>query len=193
MAPLIKDSVDVANPATETTAQRPSAQPAKPTAAAPGVRADAVSVEVPVRVYGSRITQVPGQAEPNSEPFEEQTSTMIVFPQGAVLRMSTSVNIGQMLVVTNAKTKADAICRVVKVRTFSNTQGYVEVEFTTAQPNYWTVRFPSDGPTPPAAAPAAPVKAAAPSKPVETPKSPVAPVAPVAAAPTVQTPKAVVR
>ncbi|MGA8035975.1 MAG: TonB family protein [Candidatus Acidiferrales bacterium] len=191
MAPLIKDSVDVANPATETTAQRPSAQPAKPTAAAPGVRADAVSVEVPVRVYGSRITQVPGQAEPNSEPFEEQTSTMIVFPQGAVLRMSTSVNIGQMLVVTNAKTKADAICRVVKVRTFSNTQGYVEVEFTTAQPNYWTVRFPSDGPTPPAAAPAAPVKAAAPSKPVETPKSPVAPVAPVAAAPTVQTPKAV--
>ncbi len=193
MAPLTKDSIDVATPAADTTAQRPAAQPAKP-AAAPGVRADAVSVEVPVRVYGSRITQVPGQSEPNSEPFEEQTSTMIVFPQGAVLRMSTSVNVGQMLVVTNTKSKADAICRVVKVRTFSNTQGYVEVEFTTAQPNYWTVRFPSDGPAPPAAAPAAPANAAVPAKPAEAPKPSVAPparVAPVTATPAAQAPKPV--
>jgi TonB family protein len=97
-----------------------------------------------------------------------------------------------MLVVTNTKTKADAICRVVKVRTFSNTQGYVEVEFTTAQPNYWAVRFPSDGPAPVAAAPAAPVKSAAPAKPVEAAKpvaAPPAPVAPVAATPAVQAPK----
>jgi TonB family protein len=181
MAPLTKDSVEVANPVADTTVSRPAAQPAKP-AAAGGVRADAVSIEVPVRVYGSRITQVPGQAEPNSEPFEEQTSTMIVFPQGAVLRMSTTVNVGQMLVVTNAKTKADAICRVVKVRTFSNTQGYVEVEFTTAQPKYWDVRFPSDGPAPAAAAPVVPQKSTEVAK---------APVAPVAAAPTVQAPKPV--
>ena len=113
-----------------------------------------------MRVYGSRITQVPGQAEPTSEPFEEQTSTMIVFPQGAVLRMSTNVGVGQMLVVTNTKTKADAICRVVKVRTFSNTQGYVEVEFTTSQKNYWAVRFPSEGPAPATPAPVAPVASA---------------------------------
>ncbi len=203
MAPLTKDSVEFANSATETavTPPKPNVQPAKtaaPTTAgsSPQVRADAVSVEVPVRVYGSRITQVPGQAEPNSEPFEEQTSTMIVFPQGAVVRMSTAVNVGQMLVVTNAKSKADAICRVVKVRTFSNTQGYVEVEFTTPQPNYWTVRFPSDGPAPAAAAPAAPVAPAV--KPVEAAKAPVAvapvapaapkPAAPVAAAPPVVAP-----
>src|SRR5580698_7469887 len=195
MAPLTKD-LDVLTTADASVSRSstPSAsKPATPaTPSAPGVRADAVSVEVPVRVYGSRITQVPGQPEPNSEPFEEQTSTMIVFPQGAVLRMSTTVAVGQMLVVTNTNTKADAICRVVKVRTFSNTQGYVEVEFTTAQPGYWgAVRFPSDGPAP-AAAPAAPIASAAPvappqTKPAAAPPQPkpvaVAPPAPAAKVP----------
>ncbi|MGD0304209.1 MAG: TonB family protein [Candidatus Acidiferrales bacterium] len=196
MAPLTKEP-EVLTPAADATASRPGGQTAKPAApAAPGVRADAVSVEVQVRVYGSRITQVPGQAEPNSEPFEEQTSTMIVFPQGAVLRMSTNVGVGQMLVVTNAKTKADAICRVVKVRTFSNTQGYVEVEFTTSQKNYWGVRFPSEGPAPAAPAPSAPAASApavvapppapAAQKPVDSVKAPAP--APVAATPSVQAP-----
>jgi TonB family protein len=54
--------------------------------------------------------------------------------------------VGQMLVVTNLKSRQDAICRVVKVRTFSNLQGYVEVEFTHKQPGYWSVYFPSEGP-----------------------------------------------
>jgi TonB family protein len=189
--PLTKDSVEVAT--SDSAAARPGAPAAKPNAAggAPQVRADAVSTEVPVRVYGSRIINVPGQLEPNTEPFEEQTSTMIVFPQGAVLRMSTTVAVGQMLVVTNTGTKADAICRVVKVRTFSNTQGYVEVEFTTAQPGYWgAVRFPSDGPAP-ASAPAAPQASVAPApqqaKPTAAPPQPkpvaVAPPAPAAKVP----------
>jgi TonB family protein len=200
MAPLTKDP-DVLATADATTS-RSAAQPAKPAApaSASGVRADAVSIEVPVRVYGSRITQVPGQAEPNSEPFEEQTSTMIVFPQGAVLRMSTVVGVGQMLVVTNTKTKADAICRVVKVRTFSNTQGYVEVEFTTSQKNYWAVRFPSDGPAPAAPTAAAPVVSApvatvpppppVAQKPVE-PVRAVTPIAPSSPAPVAVTPAVV--
>jgi TonB family protein len=110
------------------------------------MRSDAVSLEVPVRVHGSRATEVAREATPHTEPFEEQTSTMIVFPQGAVIRMSTSVNVGQMLVVTNVKSRQDAICRVVKVRTFSNLQGYVEVEFTHKQPGYWSIYFPSEGP-----------------------------------------------
>jgi TonB family protein len=202
--PLTKDSVEVAT--SESAAARQGAPAAKPNAAAaagaPQVRADAVSTEVPVRVYGSRIINVPGQLEPNTEPFEEQTSTMIVFPQGAVLRMSTTVAVGQMLVVTNTNTKADAICRVVKVRTFSNTQGYVEVEFTTAQPAYWgAVRFPSDGPAP-AAAPAAPVASVAPvapqTKPIAAPPQPKpaavttpAPAAKVPAAPQAPAPVAV--
>jgi len=134
------------------------------------LRSDAVSLEVPVKVHGSRVTEVVREITPHTEPFEEQTSTMIVFPQGAVIRMSTSVNVGQMLVVTNLKSRQDAICRVVKVRTFSNLQGYVEVEFTHKQPGYWSVYFPSEGPAtankpaqPAAPAPAVPVVKQAPT------------------------------
>jgi protein TonB len=99
-----------------------------------------------VKVHGSRVTQVVRGVTPHTEPFEEQTSTMIVFPQGAVLRLATAVNVGQMLVLTNLKTRQDAICRVVKVRANANLPGYIEVEFTHQQPGYWGVTFPSQAP-----------------------------------------------
>src|SRR6202050_4621246 len=144
MAPLTKDTSEVTNPA----AEAGSSNRGTPAKASPAghLRSDAVSLEIPVKVHGSRVTEVVREITPHTEPFEEQTSTMIVFPQGAGIRMSTSVNVGQMLVVTNLKSRQDAICRVVKVRTFSNLQGYVEVEFTHKQPGYWSVYFPSEGP-----------------------------------------------
>ena len=144
MAQLTKDTLEVKNTATEASGSTAGAS-SKPEQAG-HMRSDAVSLEVPVKVHGSRVTEVVREVTPHTEPFEEQSSTMIVFPQGAVIRMSTSVSVGQMLVVTNLKSRQDAICRVVKVRTFSNLQGYVEVEFTHKQPGYWGVYFPSDGP-----------------------------------------------
>jgi TonB family protein len=146
MAPLTKDTTEVTNSAAD--ANRLKSGTAAKTEQSGHSRADAVSLEVPVKVHGSRVTEVVREITPHTEPFEEQTSTMIVFPQGAVIRMSTAVSVGQMLVVTNLKSRQDAICRVVKVRTFSNLQGYVEVEFTHQQPGYWSVYFPSDGPQP---------------------------------------------
>jgi TonB family protein len=191
MAPLIKDSVEVANSTTAAPAAQSSVSP-KPAAAGGALRADALSLEVPVKVHGSRVTEVARGVAPHTEPFEEETGTMIVFPHGGVLRMSTPVTASQMLVVTNLKTRQDAICRVVKVRTFSNMQGYVEVEFTHQQPGYWGVHFPSEGPaaTPviqtapvisaaaPVVIPETPVKAA-PVQNVSMPAAPVAPAAPV--------------
>ncbi|MGC2294742.1 MAG: hypothetical protein WA450_22525, partial [Candidatus Acidiferrales bacterium] len=198
MAPLTKDSVEVANPGGEAAVQQPQAgAPAKPAAAGGGhLRADAVSLEVPVKVHGSRVTEVARGVAPRTEPFEEETSTMIVFPQGAVLRMSTAVSASQMLVVTNLKTRQDAICRVLKVRTFSNMQGYVEVEFTHKQPGYWGAIFPGEGPAPsiPAAAPVAPVVAptvSAESPVTATPAQNAAPIAaslPTVAPPTIAPP-----
>src|ERR1700735_673427 len=144
MAPLTKDALEKTNSAAEAGGSAPGTSTKSDQAG--HLRADAVSLEVPVKVHGSRVTEVVRGVTPHTQPFEEQTSTMIVFPQGAVIRMSTSVNVGQMLVVTNQKSRQDAICRVVKVRTFSNLQGYVEVEFTHKQPGYWSVYFPSEGP-----------------------------------------------
>src|SRR5580700_1057803 len=169
MAPLTKDSVEATNCGTETAVPQAGALPKQASAGGGHLRADALSLEVPVKVHGSRVTEVARGVAPRTEPFEEQTSTMIVFPQGAVLRMSTAVSASQMLVVTNLKTRQDAICRVIKVRTFSNMQGYVEVEFTHKQPGYWGVNFPSEGPASSnQAAPAIPAVA-----PIALPESPV--------------------
>jgi protein TonB len=142
MAPLTKDSVEVASPATTMPATQAGTQD-KPTSV---FRSDALSLEVAVKVHGSRVINVARGIAPQTEPFEEQTVTMIVFPQGAVLRMSTTVNVSQMLVLTNLKTKQDSICRVLKVRPNANQGSYVEVEFTHRQPGYWGIQFPSEGP-----------------------------------------------
>ncbi len=176
MAPLTKDTLEAANTTTEAAVPKIGA-PAKSTQAGGNLRADAVSLEIPVKIHGSKVTEVVREVTPHTEPFEEQTFTMIVFPQGGVLRMSTSVSVGQMLVVTNSKTRQDAICRVVKVRTFSNLQGYVEVEFTHPQPGYWGVYFPSDGSSRP--------NKAAPSVATSTPESSAheTPAPPVSSAP----------
>src|ERR1700746_3802636 len=142
MAPLTKDSVEAASPVASTPVVQTGAQ-IKPTSA---VRADSLSLEVAVKVHGSRVIEVARGTAPRTEPFEEQTVTMIVFPQGAVLRMTTVVNVSQMLVLTNINTKQDSICRVLKVRPNANQGSYVEVEFTHRQAGYWGVQFPSEGP-----------------------------------------------
>src|SRR6202789_740168 len=142
MAPLTKDTVEAASSAAEASSSSRGASPkAEP---AGHLRSDAVSLEVPVKVHGSRVTEVVRGITPHTEPFEEQTSTMIVFPQGGVLRMSTAVTAGQMVVLTNLKTGHDAICRVIKVRAYAQTQSYVELEFTNRQPGYWGVHFAGD-------------------------------------------------
>src|ERR1700683_3934926 len=115
MAPLTKDSLEVSTSVAETPISDAGSQPKQSSGQ---LRADAVSMEIPVKVHGSRVTEVVREVTPHTEPFEEQPTTMIVFPQGGVLRMSTAVNTGQMLVLTNLKSRQDAICRVVKVRTF---------------------------------------------------------------------------
>jgi len=161
MAPLIKDTLEIATSSTPAE----SSQPSHDRISAAPLRAGAVSLEVRLKVHGSKVTEIGRGLPPRTEPFEEQTSTMIVFPQGGVLRLAAPVATGQMLVLTNLKSGKDAICRVVKVRSNGSLQGYVEVEFTARQPGYWGVNFPGD-PAPssrPAAATVAPASSPAPT------------------------------
>ena len=129
-----------------------------------------------MKVHGTRLAS--DRANPQTERFEEETNSMIVFPEGGVIRMTTPVSVGQMLVLTNLKSRQDAICRVAKVR-----KGYVEIEFTRPQPQYWGVYFtarnqrpaaanlPKTPATPPAIStvvPEAPVAPSLPSPPQES-------------------------
>ena len=132
-----KEALEVPNAIKDTTAP-------KATAGAGHLRADAVSLDVPIRVHGTRVIEAKRGAVPQTEPFEETTSTMIVFPLGAVVKMATAVAGGQMVVLTNLKSGHDAICRIVKVRPYAQKHCYVEIEFTHRQPGYWGVQFASD-------------------------------------------------
>jgi TonB family protein len=155
MSTLSKETIEATHP--EGNAVAPEAGVVQPSAASAHLHSDAVSLEVPIKVHGSKVASAAGGGSSQPEPFEEQTTSMIVFPHGGVLRMSTPVNIGQMLVLTNLKSRQDAICRVVKVRSYSASSSYVEVEFTHRQAGYWGVLFASDEPA--QSKPAAPSEA----------------------------------
>jgi TonB family protein len=117
-------------------------------------------LEVPVGVWGSRrIVSSSGQPG-RIDLFAEETCTVIVFPHGAVIRLSVAVAPGQMMMVVNRKSRQVVPCRVVNVRNFPNVRGYAEIEFFQSVTGFWgsytpqgtlklTARIPSATPEKP--------------------------------------------
>ena len=94
-------------------------------------------LEVPIGVWGSRrVESDSGQSE-RVEVFAEDTCTVIVFPQGAVIRLSASVEPGQLVVIANRKSGQIMLCRIVNVRTYPNIRGYAEIEFMHSATGFW--------------------------------------------------------
>ena len=78
------------------------------------------------------------------------------------LRISAQLAPGQLVFLTNEKTKKEVVCVVVKSKTDGNAVGYVELRFTEPAPGFWGMRFPSDtvlpqAPARPAASTPAPI------------------------------------
>ncbi len=59
-------------------------------------RQQSVCIEIPVTVHGSRSASGNLNSNQAAKPFLEETRTMIVFPQGAVLRLTEAVSEGQI-------------------------------------------------------------------------------------------------
>jgi len=132
-----------AQPTTELAAQPPT-QLAETSAS--GADAESVAVpigvlEVPIGVWGSRRVETnSGQSErvqERVEVFAEDTCTVIVFPQGAVIRLSAGVAAGQLVVIANRKSGQIMLCRIVNVRTYPNIRGYAELEFMHSATGFW--------------------------------------------------------
>jgi TonB family protein len=164
------------------TAQRPSSTVTLPGDTA--IKQQPVALEVPVTVNGARTVE----GSDKREPFSETTKTVLVFGNGAVIRLSSSVAPGQLLFLTNDKTKKEVVCQVVKSKNYRNVSGYVELEFTESVVGFWGMRFPSDrigsGPQPVApsvvaAKPAVPVSVVKDSEPKLAAAKFVNPTAPV--------------
>ena len=105
-------------------------------------RGVAASCEIPLEVHGS---QKGGTQYHTVTPFHEETRTVIVFPHGCVLRLSTAVNVGQMLALTNQNTQRGMLSRVTHVRSYPNLKSYVEIEFTQVDPDFWSIDFAEEG------------------------------------------------
>lgn len=116
-----------------------------------------MALEVPVMVNGARTVE----GTDRREPFSEGTHTVLVFANGAVIRLASAVSTGQLLFLTNEKTKKEVVCQVVKSKTQPSTAGYVELEFTEAAPDFWGMRFAGSAPASPALHAARAVEASA--------------------------------
>ena len=131
MPPTLKDSSTppLSTGKAERTSETPDASGAQP-----------VALQVPVTVNGARAVE----GSEKREPFSETTSTVLVLANGAVIRLSSSVAPGQLLFLTNEKTRKEVVCQVVKSKNHRSASGYVELEFTEPVLGFWGIRFPGE-------------------------------------------------
>src|SRR3989454_2333859 len=123
------------------------------------IKQQPVALEVPVTVNGARALD----GSDKREPFSESTKTVLIFGSGAVIRLTSTVAPGQLLFLTNEKTKKEVVCQVVKSKNYRSVSGYVELEFTEPAVGFWGMRFPGDramASVPNAAAPVKPMPVA---------------------------------
>jgi TonB family protein len=116
----------------------------KSRASADHLEAEAIGLEVPVRIHGSQVTAVVLDTTEHAEPFEEDTTTMIVFPRGSVVKLRAHVRTGHAIVLTNLLTRQEVLCRIIQVNSAANVVYYVKLEFVQQAPGFWGVHFPSD-------------------------------------------------
>ena len=138
-------------------------------------RTQPVALEIPVTINGAHTVA----GSDKREPFSETTQTVLVFAVGAVVRVSTSLAPGQLVFLTNEKTKKEVVCQVLKSKSGGSGGGYVELQFTEPAPGFWGLRLaggpaPAPAPAAPAPKPVATVPAPTPAKPAAVPPPPAA-------------------
>src|SRR3989440_3896210 len=102
-------------------------------------RSQRVLMTIPVRVSGQSAIGLP---------FEEETHTQAISAHGGLILVSTQVNRGQRLTLSNVQTKAALECVVVHIDRHQPNQPQVGVEFLLPNPLFWHVAFPPKDWTP---------------------------------------------
>lgn len=131
-------------------------------------RSNPVCLEV-----GVTLRSLPGESGGLAQPIREECKTVIVFDNGAVLRSSGNLPVGQKIILSNAAGR-EVACRVASGHNLPSVKGYAEVEFLEPVSDFWrihtesapassTVAPPSSSVSRPAAAPPPPPLRATPS------------------------------
>jgi TonB family protein len=117
-----------------------------------------VAAEFPVNAAGSR----PKAGGTGRELFSEDTETVLIFENGAVIRLLATVTPGQLIFLTNLATKEEVVCEVLRKRLLRPAGCYVELQFTEKKKGFW------GAPPTPKAATSGPETADPSKKPLET-------------------------
>ena len=102
-------------------------------------RSQRVLMTIPVRVSGQSAVGLP---------FEEETHTRAISAHGGLILVSTQVNRGQRLTLSNIQTKAALECVVAHIDRHQGGHPQVGVEFMLPNPIFWHVAFPPKDWTP---------------------------------------------
>jgi hypothetical protein len=90
--------------------------------------AQRVTLRVPVFVYGYGS---------GTEPFHEETTSLVVNSNGALLTLTNPVKFGQRLLLTNPANLREQECRVVYLGTKLEKRSEVGVAFPEPTPQFW--------------------------------------------------------
>jgi TonB family protein len=108
----------------------------------PNTRSNPVCLEVAIT-----IRSLPGEKdEPSSgqaTPTREEARTVIVFDNGAVLRLAGNFPPGQAVILSNHEGR-DVVCRVVSTHHLPTVKGYIEVEFLEPVADFWGIHRPAE-------------------------------------------------
>lgn len=117
-----------------------------PASSPPSLHLHAVAHEAKVVATGAR----PSTNTRSRELFAEDTTSVLVFENGGVIRLSAAVVPGQLIFLTNQDTKREVIAQVTRKRVHRPTSCYVELEFTQPSPGFWGIELPkTPQPAPP--------------------------------------------
>lgn len=94
--------------------------------------AQAVPLEVPVVLRGAKVSSETGKPEL----FTETARTILVFDNGVVLNIHSRLTVGQTVFIHNTQNGREVLCKVLEAPP-DNDPGFTDLEFTTAQPDFW--------------------------------------------------------
>ena len=137
-------SLLTSSPAASSSEPRPEEHAAEPGEAeapelnpTPALKTSMVAQEVRVTVVGV----APGKGAVERELFSEETTSVLVFESGGVIRLSAAVAPGQLFLLTNVESKREVVAQVKRKRAYRPTICYVELEFAEPAPRFWGMEF----------------------------------------------------
>jgi TonB family protein len=112
--------------------------------------AQAQALEVPLILQGAKTVE----GTDRRELFKEGATTTLVFDNGAVLNLHCKLAVGQAVFIHNTQNGREILCKVVEAPR-EGEPGYTDLEFTTADPEFWNAnaaRSQANSENPPATA-----------------------------------------